>query len=99
MIHKKIKEKLKLSKYKQPKLIKLSKEQVEKLHAKGQKTPKEKLIELEKMDRCIFSNNLPQEKNRCKKYYRCRDCLIDYINKETKKEYMPNRLFKVKVKR
>lgn len=66
--------------YVKPKFKKLTKEQIDDIHARGKITPQEQIKEWERMDLCAPGDAIGSAAWRCRKFKNCHDCLIDYAN-------------------
>lgn len=67
--------------YVKPIFKKLTKEQIDNIHARGKITPAEMVKEWEGMDLCTPGDAIGSAAWRCRKFHRnCHDCLVDYAN-------------------
>lgn len=67
--------------YTEPKIIKLSSEQIEDIHSRGKITPDEKVKEWEGLGLCAPGDAIGSAAWRCKKFKDCHECLLDYAYK------------------
>ena len=65
----------------QPKLKKLTEEEIDNIHSRGYITPSEALHEWKCMDLCAPGDAIGSASWRCQKFnHKCSDCLVDYAN-------------------
>ena len=75
-----VKQKDNIENYVKPTFKKLTKEQIDDIHARGKITPAEMVKEWEGIDLCAPGDAIGSAAWRCKKFHNCHDCLIDYAN-------------------
>ena len=66
--------------YVEPKIKKLTEDQIKDIHLRGKITPAEKVKEWEDIGVCAPGDAIGSASWRCDKFKNCHDCLVDYAN-------------------